>query len=343
MTGEPGAVPRPPAHVVDRARGIRAGIDRLHLCAQLEDLPGPRNRLHFPEAMAATDELLVERFEDAGWQANRRSFRVKETARRYGRLASHLFPDVGGVNIVATKPGRDPHRLVVVGAHHDTLPETPGADDNGAGLVALMELARILAGEELGASVVLAAFDHEEIGFHGARRFVWDLEAPLEVVGAIIFETMAYTSSEPGSQEIPPGFGLLFPRQVARVRERGAVGDWNAVIHRRSSRTLALRLASVLNALEGPDAAMLLQDPLDLPVLGKVLGYLVPPVRNLARSDHVAFWDAGLPAVQITDTADFRNPHYHQASDTPETVDVERLAAIIATAAVTVSATAGTA
>jgi hypothetical protein len=107
------------------------------------------------------------------------------------------------------------------------------------------------------------------------------------------------------------------------------------VIFQRRSRSLARRFAQALVALAGQDAAILLREPRDLPVIGPVLGRLVPFVDDFLRSDHVPFWEAGLPVVQITDTANFRNPHYHRSTDTPDTVDVQRLADIVAAAGLT--------
>lgn len=122
---------------------------------------------------------------------------------------------------------------------------------------------------------------------------------------------------------------------TGRVRARGSAGDFTAVIFQRRSRSLARRFAQALVALAGQDAAILLREPRDLPVIGPVLGRLVPFVDDFLRSDHVPFWEAGLPVVQITDTANFRNPHYHRSTDTPDTVDVQRLADIVAAAGLT--------
>ena len=344
MATEPEVEP-PPAHVIARAAELRQRIDTASLREALTALPGPRCPVHQPGASAEAVEQIEATFRAAGWTTHRQRFEVAATARRhYGRLLVRYFPDVGGVNVVASRPGRRwPDEVVVIGAHHDTLATTPGADDNGAGLVAMFELARLLAETPLDRTVLLVAFDHEEIGFHGAHHFVSTLPEGTTVRGALIYETMAYVSREPGSQRLPPGFGAIFPRQVRRVRQRGGIGDFDAIIYRDRARTLARRFAGALAALEGDDAAMLLRDPVDLPVLGPALKVLAPPVRNLARSDHVAFWNAGLPAVQVTDTANFRNPHYHQPTDTPDTVDVDRLAALVAATAVTVERTAGVA
>lgn len=332
----------PPPRVVARARGWLERVDPAALHAEVAALPGPRSPLEQPEASAATVDLMASRFRRHGWATRRQTFEVRETARHYGRLVARWFPDAAGVNVVAQRVGSThPDALVVVVAHHDTLPGTPGADDNGAGLVALLELARLLGDVELDASVALVAVDHEEIGFHGARHYVGSLPDAVIVRGALVYETMAYVRHEPDSQRLPTGFGALFPRQVRHVRRRGSIGDFDAVVYRDRSRTLARRLAGALAALEGDEAAMLLRDPVDLPVAGRVLKYLLPPVRNLSRSDHVVFWDAGLPAVQLTDTANFRNPHYHQPTDRAHTLDYRRLAAVIAASAATIEHMAG--
>ena len=84
-----------------------------------------------------------------------------------------------------------------------------------------------------------------------------------------------------------------------------------------------------------------MRDPVDLAVLGKVLRYTLPFVNNFARSDNHSFWEAGIPAVMITDTADFRNPNYHKATDTPETIDYNRLAEIVVATAVALARLAG--
>jgi hypothetical protein len=340
MATEP-LLPPPPPDLAERAAVARASVDTGRLQRQLESFPGPRNRVHFPAAATVTEELLTALFRQAGWQARRQSFEVRETAAEYGRAVTRLFPDATGTNVIAEKPGASGDGLVVVGAHHDTLPHTPGADDNGAGLVALVELARLLADRSLRHTVALVAFDFEEIGFHGARAFVRGLPPDQRVLGAVVYETMAYTSAAAGSQRVPPGMGLLFPRQVRRIRQRGHVGDWTAVIYRAQAEALAVRLAQALVAQEGPDTAMILRDPVDLPVAGRVLKWAFPPVRNFSRSDHIPFWRRGLPAVQLTDTANFRNPHYHLPTDTPDTIDYDRLAAIIAATLVVVEELAG--
>jgi Zn-dependent M28 family amino/carboxypeptidase len=317
---------------------LRAAIDPVRLRRSVDMLPAPRVRRHVPEAMAAVDALVLDGLTSAGWRAELRGFEVRDGwAWAAGFDWSRVEPvtALAGVNVVAVKEGASREALVVV-AHHDTVPGTGGADDNGSGVVALVELARLLWPLRLRRSVVLAAVDHEELGFLGSRQLVRELAAERGVVGAFVYEMLAYTSSEPGSQRLPPGIGAVYPGQVRKVRRSGLRGDFTAVIYQQNARALAACFAECLTHLAGPTAAILLRAPNDLPALGPLLARTVPFARDFARSDQVSFWAVGLPAVQITDTANFRNPHYHAPGDTPDTLDYHRLADVVAATALTV-------
>jgi len=309
-----------------RAAAVRESVDPGRLERLLRMLPAPRVRWQRPEVMADVDAMVLDAFTSTGWPARLRRFEVS--------------PGQPGVNVVAVREGSSPDAVVVV-AHHDTVPGTGGADDNGSGVVALMELARLLAPLPLRNSVVLAAVDHEEIGFLGARRLVAELVAERRVVAAVVCEMLAYTSAAPGSQLLPAGIGALYRGQVAKLRANALRGDFTAIVYRRSAQALATCLAECLAHLAGPGAVLPLRAPTDLPVLGPVLSRTLPFARDFARSDHVPFWDASLPAIQLTDTANFRNPHYHCASDLPDTLDYQRLADVVAAIALTVERLAG--
>ncbi|GAA0914994.1 hypothetical protein GCM10009558_101680 [Virgisporangium aurantiacum] len=327
-----------------RLLALRAETDESRLRESLAGLPAPRVRSHHPDHIVAVDNALLDAFGAAGFAATFDRFRVRDThdwvdGENYGPTLARA--DLPGVNVVAVKEGRIRDAVVVL-AHHDTVPGTGGADDNGSGVVALMELARLLGPVSFERTVVLAAVDHEELGFLGAYRLVEQLKAELRpVVGAYVFEMLAYSSTEPGSQQLPPGIGLLYPGQVKRIRANADRADFTAVLYRRAGRALAVAFAEALAHLAGPTATVLLRTPTDLPVLGPVLARTVPFTRDFGRSDHVPFWAAGLPAVQITDTANFRNPHYHKPTDLPATLDHGRLADVTAATALAVERLAG--
>jgi Zn-dependent M28 family amino/carboxypeptidase len=220
-------------------------------------------------------------------------------------------------------------------AHHDTVRDAPGADAKGAGLAALLELASLLGGRRFRRTVILAAPDFEEIGLIGSRYLVRWLRRTYRVRAAVVYDPIGYMNPAPGSQLVPAGIDRLYPGQVARLAERGHAGDTVVSIYRRRSLDLVTEWARCLAATVGPERGLMLRDPVDLPVVGPAL-MLVPVARNFSRSDHVRFWLAGLPAVQVTNTANFRNPHYHRPTDLPGTLDYETLARITAATALLV-------
>jgi len=270
-------------------------VDLGRLRAQVEELSWPRNRFDRQEAAQRFEDLLAERFAKLGWKVERQ-------------------PVASGHNVIARR-GKP---KLLIGAHYDTLSMTPGADDNTASVVALLELAA-----RVGDHVELVAFDYEEVGLLGSRAYV---RARPDPPPAVILETICYTDPRPGSQKLPPGFGLLYPGQYARMRRQQFAGTFSLVLYRAVSRRLAESYGQCLAAASGAENVVLLRDPRELPLVGPRLGELG---RQFGRSDHQPFWEAGRPAVMVTDTANFRNPHYHQPSDLPDTLDYRRLAEVI--------------
>ena len=319
-----------------RVRELRAAIDEAALTRELADLPAPRVRSLDPAGCAALDDRLRDDLAAAGWDTALDRFRVSGVhgwgpSGTYADVLSDV--DLDGVNVVATREGEISDAVLVL-AHHDTVPGTGGADDNGSGVVGLLALARLLGEGRFRRTVVLALVDLEELGFHGARRLVQQVTADRAVTGAYVFEMLGYASEEPGSQRLIPGLGVLYPRQVRRIKANESRGDFSAVLFKRSSRTMAALFAAAMRDLTGSGAgAVMLRAPIDLPVIGPLLGRFLPFARNFARSDHLPFWDAGLPAVQITDTADFRNPHYHRETDVPATITMSLVADVVAATA----------
>ncbi len=203
-------------------------------------------------------------------------------------------------------------RRLLVSAHYDTVSGSPGADDNASGLAAMLECARVLSKARPERAVDFVAFDMEEKqpeggALLGSTAFVRDLSKRVGrrggkdvYEGVYNLEMVGYTSG-PGTQVHPPGFRFLFPRIYDRVRRREFRGDFVTVVARGPS----IRIGRIFQRTAGqwvPNLRMLL-------------------LPDIFRSDHSPFWLAGIPAIMITDTANFRNPHYHRASDTPGTLD----------------------
>lgn len=318
------------------------GVDARRVQTWVESLPGPRNRINAADGMARTDGLLVDAWRDAGWQVGRQHLRLRDLKAHLdhsvhgskSRYPSHTYDRLDGMNLVAKREGETDEAIVVV-AHHDTVRDSPGADDNGAGLAALLELATLFGGRRFRRTVILAAPDFEEIGLIGSRYLVRWLRRTHRVRAALVYDPIGYMNPAPGSQLVPAGIDRLYPGQVARLAERGNAGDTVVSIYRRRSLGLVTEWARCLAATIGPERVLMLRDPLDLPVVGPAL-MAVPVARNFSRSDHVRFWHAGLPAIQVTNTANFRNPHYHRPTDLPGTLDYATLAQITAATALLV-------
>jgi Zn-dependent M28 family amino/carboxypeptidase len=235
------------------------------------------------------------------------------------------------LNVVGTLPGEDPGRAAaLIGAHYDTVPGSPGADDNASGVAVMLECARALSALPRRSPVVFAAFDAEEKqppveGLHGSAAYVRGLAAggPVsrQVAAAYILEMVGF-SAPAGGQKVPVGFQLLFPRAFDMVREAAFAGDSLVAVTNGNSRHLGRGLEAA-GADWGEGLKVL---PVELP------GWMRVPY-TLRRSDHAPFWEAGVPAVMIGDTANFRNSNYHGPSDTPETLDYELVARVARTLA----------
>ncbi|MGI5148037.1 M20/M25/M40 family metallo-hydrolase [Plantactinospora sp. CA-294935] len=327
LTAQPRLRPLPPA-TAERLATVRTGVDEARLRRHVERLDAPRGRYHAAPAMTRAESYVAGELERAGWRVDRREFTVPGDS-------------LAGVNLLAEPPteeGTHPRRpTVLIGAHLDTVPGSPGADDNASGVACLLELARILPELGLARHVRLAVFDEEETGLHGSRALAGELGTLGRPAAVVVFECIGFYSALPGSQVLPSGAGLVYPGQRRRIRQRGWRGDWTLVAYRQSAGRLARLFAECLTQLAGPGTALLARDALDLRLAGPLLRRYLPSTEHFARSDHQPFWDIGVPAIQITDTADFRNPYYHQPSDTPDTLDYRRIADIAAATAVSLA------
>jgi aminopeptidase YwaD len=219
-----------------------------------------------------------------------------------------------GFNLLGrVQPQRADLPLLIVGAHYDSVPGTPGADDNASGVAALLELARWIAPRLASlkpfCQLMLAAYDLEEYGFVGSFVHSRELQrAATALRGMISLEMLGYTDQRPHSQRLPPHLIKLYPN----------VGDFIGVCGNEASRTLVEAVTGAMKRVPG-----LPVESIAVPGKGEVL----PEVR---LSDHSSFWDRGYPALMITDTSFMRNPHYHQPTDRPETLDYPFLAKVTA-------------
>jgi len=213
---------------------------------------------------------------------------------------------------IEVKGSKTPDRILIVGAHYDTIaPDCPGANDNASGVAALLVLSDLLAVHSPKSTVRLVAFVNEEPPYFqtenmGSLVYAEYLATEKKnVIGMISLETMGYFSNEPKSQTFPlSALSLFFPDRGNFI---GFVGDTSSRSFLRKSLGIFRKKANI--ASEGFAA------PASLP--------------GISWSDQWSFWQQGYPAFMITDTAPFRYPHYHELSDTWEKIDYESFARVV--------------
>ena len=205
-------------------------------------------------------------------------------------------------NIVAEKKGRtSPDKVFIVGAHYDTVPGSPGADDNASAVAVLLEIARNIRSVSVEKTVRLIAFTLEENGYIGSAHYVKGLKTGREVIlGMISLEMVGFTGPR---QDYPPYFD---PKYYPTV------GDFIAIVGNKRSEKLLERVCLSFKT-----------NIPDLP-----LEFLVVPgngekMDEVRLSDHSIFWDEGFAALLVTDTSFLRNPNYHLPSDGMETLNFE--------------------
>ena len=225
-----------------------------------------------------------------------------------------LFDYATGTNVIGTLQGASADAAhVIIGAHYDHIEDCAGADDNATGVAASLELARVLAMGSYDLSITIALWDEEEQGLIGSEAFVQAAQSDGIAVAAYYnFEMIGYASSEPDTQQIPAGFDLVFPEQIAAIEANDNRGDF-------------LFLAGDSDSTDAQVGIVVGANRVDLPVISVVL---TPAQKtndlfnDLRRSDHAPFWDAGFPAIFISDSGEFRNSRYHcfAGEDTVDTL-----------------------
>ena len=215
-------------------------------------------------------------------------------------------------NVEIALPGTDPSLpALVVGGHYDSVRGCPGANDNGSGAAAVLELARLLPAKQLPRTVRLVLFVNEEPPFfegEGWGALAWARAAKARgdaLHGMISVETIGSYGDAPGSQRYPFPIGLLYPDRGDFL---GFVGDTSsASLVRAAIGSFRRHTAFPSEGIAGPRA-----------------------LAGIGWSDHAAFWKIGVPALMVTDTAPFRYAHYHTEDDTPEKLDYGRTARVVA-------------
>ena len=296
-------------------------VDSVRLLQTLQFIEGVRHYQAGAAKLNAVRDSLQNFFMYYGLETEKQPFNYSTTQ---------------GYNITGRKPGaKDEKTTWIVCGHYDGVAGSPAADDNGSAVTGYMEMLRILAPVTFERSIRFIAFDFEEMGMVGSKRYVQSAVAPYDsIAGVLNFEMIGYYSSAPNTQSLPTGFNQLFPQQYAQVMADSSRGNFLLVCGNAVSAPVT---TAYVNAATQYVPAL---RTISLNVPGN--GQTVPDLR---RSDHSSFWDAGYKALMLTDGADTRNFHYHTPGDSIGTLNftfmannVKATLATLATLAVPISA-----
>ena len=269
---------------------------------------GERNLRHYG-ALLATADYIEKTLEELNFNVLSQPYEAD------GKKVRNLETEIAG----SSRSGR----IVLVGAHYDSVIGSPGANDNASGVAALLEIARLLAGNGAPDTVRLAAFVNEEPPYFQTEKM----------------GSRVYARASPEAQRqhyggpLPGNGGLL----LRRTRKPGLSGSLRPGLsrprefHRLRRQSFVGRPGSSVRLLI-PGGA--------LPSLPR--GIAAPPgLPGVGWSDHWAFWQEGYPGIMVTDTAPYRYPHYHEKTDTPDRLDYDSMARVVAGLARVVADLAG--
>ncbi len=264
---------------------------KRHVTTLAEEI-GERNLDH-PESYAKASAYLRAQLTSYGYEVQQQGYDVE------GHTVENFW---------ATRPGTF-KEVLVVGAHYDSARGTPGADDNASGCAALLELARLAKSDPEGPTLRFVFFANEEPPYFytsamGSLVYAKSCQERQEkLIGMIALESMGFYSDDVGSQHFPPGLSG-YPE----------TGNFVGFVSDLSSSSFMGR------CLEGfRSAKMFPAEGLSAP----------SQIEGIGWSDHWSFWQAGYPALMVTDTAPFRNPNYHRPTDTVKTLDFESLSKVV--------------
>lgn len=260
----------------------------------LAGLIGPRH-IGKPSSIEAAVAYIERQFSEMGERVARNAYSIGSAE---------------VANLVVERRGTSrPEQIIIVGAHYDTVPETPGADDNASAVAMMIEVARLLSQVATRRTLRFVAFPCEEPPHFytqtmGSQQYAAGCRARGEqIIGMVALEMVGYYTAEE-SQTVPP----LIPKWLRWAFPKR--GDFLAAVGNLASiRFLLSFRRGFKRASRFPLYAIALPET----------------IQEIRLSDNSSFWDQGYPALMVTDTSFLRNPHYHLASDTPETLDYGRL------------------
>lgn len=285
-----GPLPEADEHLRSLAAELRKHV--VHIAEEI----GERNIRRRPRELAMAADWIEAELAAMGYKVKRQEYDVS------GVTCCNLEAEILGAKL--------PQEIVVIGAHYDSVPGTPGANDNGSGVAAMLSLARRFAQQKTDRTLRFVAFVNEEPPYFqtkdmGSWVYAKACRKRNEKVTAMLsLETIGYYDDREGSQKYPPLFSLLYP----------STGNFIGFVGNMASAELVGQVVATFREHEKfPSEA----------------GAFPEAIPGVGFSDQWSFWQEGYPALMVTDTAMFRYPHYHEPEDTVDKIDFERTARVV--------------
>lgn len=280
-------------------------VNETELLNGLLAIEGERHYLAAPDHLEETRSFLLDEFIAAGLQSDEHNFILN------GSMMT---------NILGRQAGEiDESITFVIDGHFDGVPGSPAADDNGSAVAGVLEAVRILSQYNFEHSIRFIGFDAEELGLVGSANYVSNgIEDYEDIQGVLNMEMIGYYDNDPDTQDLPFGFGTLFPDAAAEVSNDDNRGNFLFACGNVDSNPL---LSAYLSA-----SAMYVSELRIISVAVPGNGSIAPDLR---RSDHATFWDNNIQALMLTDTSEFRNDNYHTSADSVGTINFEFMANVV--------------
>lgn len=289
--GQSFAGPPPAPTVIEKSLAERLSDDVATLSTEF----GERTLRRY-DALTASADWIAERLAEQGLVVRRQQLEVS------GKIVTNVEASLLGT--------RWPDELIVIGAHYDTAPGTPGANGNGSGVAATLALAQALGGQAHPRSLVFVFFPCAARPYLQTERMgslAWARATKVAgrtVVAMLSLDSLGYFSDEPSSQHFPGEIAAFFPK----------VGNFVAVVGDFSSMALVHRVAGLFR---------------EVATVPSQLGFGPQDWDGIGWSDHWSFWQCGWPAVVISDTGPYRDPSNDRWNDTAGRLDYETMARIV--------------
>jgi hypothetical protein len=256
---------------------------------------GERN-IWRPEQLAMAADYIKKTWSKQGYAVREQEYKVE------GISSRNLEVELLG--------SQQPEQIIIIGAHYDSVRGSPGANDNGSGVAALLELSRLFSAKTPRITVRFVAFVNEEPPFFLSRRMgsrVYAARARQnneQIIAMLSLETIGYYSDTPGSQSYPFPLGFFYPDTA----------NFIAFVSNIRSRHLLKQAADAFSKHTSFPAQRVAAPAW---------------VTGIGWSDQWSFWREGYPAIMVTDTAFFRYDHYHTVTDTPDKLVYGKMAIVV--------------